>query len=121
MLIDTNILIFYLKGDPEIISALSTWKREGKPLFITTITVAEILALPKLTSKEIEKIMNFLQGFVAVPLDNKLAELVATIKRTYSLNLADAIIAGTAIDNNLPLITRDRHFRKVKELTIIYL
>jgi len=37
----------------------------------------------------------------------------------YRLHTPDAVIAATAFARNLPLVTRDRQLRKVKEITIV--
>ncbi|MBI3290848.1 hypothetical protein HYZ76_01040 [Candidatus Falkowbacteria bacterium] len=54
MIIDTNIIILYLNGDKKVINGLTEWKRQGRALFISSITVAEVLSLPNLTKSEIE-------------------------------------------------------------------
>lgn len=41
------------------------------------------------------------------------------LRKKYHLKLADAVIAATAIVYNMPLITADKQFRTVKELTLI--
>jgi predicted nucleic acid-binding protein len=53
MVLDTNILIAYLKGDPEIVAALGQWRREGRGLVASSISFAEVLALPALSGSEI--------------------------------------------------------------------
>ncbi|MCR5456443.1 MAG: PIN domain-containing protein [Bacteroidales bacterium] len=40
------------------------------------------------------------------------------MRRTYGTKLPDAIVAATAIECNVPLITADKGFRKIKELQL---
>lgn len=47
--------------------------------------------------------------------------LIAYLRREYHLSLPDAGIAATAIQSELPLVTRDKAFRKVSELKIVTL
>lgn len=37
----------------------------------------------------------------------------------YKINLLDAIIAATALKYNIPLLTHDRHFKKIKEIDVL--
>ena len=78
-----------------------------------------MLALAKLTPAQMDEIKSFLENFISVPLDDQLAETAATFRRNYKLNLADAIIAATAIDKLIPLASRDKQFQKIKEITVI--
>ncbi len=48
-------------------------------------------------------------------LKNKIVEL----RNTYRLKLPDAIVAATAIINNIVLVTADSDFKKIKELQLI--
>lgn len=119
MTLDTNILIAYLNNEPRVVKTLSDWKSSGRILFISSISRAEILALPKLSPNETEKIRNFLNSFLSIPFDDSVAENAALLKRIYRLKLPDAGIAATALTRNLPLVTRDRRFRKIREITVI--
>ena len=49
--VDTNILIYLLKGDPEIAQML-----DGKQLSISFITELELLSYPDLSKKEAKSI-----------------------------------------------------------------
>ena len=39
-------------------------------------------------------------------------------EKKYGIKLPDAIIAATAIKNNLPLLTADKGFKRVSELNL---
>jgi len=119
MLLDTNILIAYLNGESKVVKILSDWKSSGRVLFISSISKAEILALPKISSSEASNIRLFLNDFLSIPFDDSIAESTAFLKRIYKLNLPDAGIAATALTRHLPLVSRDRQFLKIKEITVI--
>lgn len=116
MLCDTNILIAYLNGDPSIIDVLH---ESSGSLYISAVTVVEVLALPKLSKHEISVIQDFLLTFVVIPLDNRLAQESAVVCRFYKLKVPDSIIAATALYLDVPLATRDRAFKKVKGVEIV--
>ena len=119
MTLDTNILIAYLNGEPGVINRLSQWKQEGRAMFVSSISVAEVLALPDLSPSQEEVILQFLRHFFSVPFDDNLAQTAALFSRRYGLKLPDAAIAATAVHRYTPLVSRDRLFRRVKEMTLI--
>lgn len=120
MLIDSNILIAYLNGEKIVIQKITNWKREGRILFISSISVAEALALSPITPSQLENIRSFLHDFfLSIPFDDELAQTVAWVRRKYHLKIPDAAIAATALTHSIPLVTRDTQFKKIKELTII--
>ena len=113
MLLDSNILIGYLNGDPIIGSTLRSWREAGAVLFISHISVIEILSYPTLSAQEIVAIEDFLSDFIVIPLDMQVSRHAAEIRRLYKLLTPDAIIVGSAIANNLPLATRDKKIRTI--------
>ena len=119
MVIDTNILIAALNAEPQATSALSKWKQEGRGLLISSVSVAEILSISTLTPAEITKIKAFLHHFVSIPFDDLIGESAGFIRRTYRLEIPDAAIAATAFLRSIPLVTRDRQFKKIKVITVI--
>lgn len=121
MVLDTNILIAYLNGEEPVIDFISSLKQQGRALFISSINVAEILALPNLTISDIKNIKQFLSEFISIPFDDALAETAALIKRLYKISLPDAAIAATALSYKTGLITRDKQFKKIKELRVVSL
>jgi len=121
MVLDTNILIAYLNDESIVIETIENWKRGGRVLFISSITTAEVLALPSLRPVDGDRIRKFLGNFVSVPMDDDVAESAATIRRLYRLEIPDATIAATALINGVPLVTRDRQFRRVFGLILVTL
>jgi len=45
-----------------------------------------------------------------------ISELTIKLRRRYSLKLPDAIIAATALSLEIPLLTADKDFAKIKEI-----
>ena len=91
----------------------------GPGAFVSTISLAELLSLPTLTSNETDAIVGFLRDFISVPFSERLARTAAQFRRDYNLQLPDAAIAATAFHHWAMLASRDRVFRKVKEITLV--
>lgn len=49
----------------------------------------------------------------------KIKEQTINLKRKYSIKLPDAIVASTCLIFELPLITADKGFTKIKELDLV--
>ena len=119
MVLDTNILIAYLKGEPRVLATLEQWRLEGRALVVSSISFAEVLALPGLSGNEILVVTRFLRSFLCIPFDERLAEKAARFARLYRLKIPDAAIAATAVDCGIRFVSRDQGFRTVKEVSLV--
>ena len=118
MLCDTNILIEYLKNDPVVVDIILELQRARQPLFVSVITITEILAYPPITPAEHVRITQFLSAFIPMSITVSTANRASLFKRKYRLSLGDAFIAASAEEGNILLITRDKAFSKIKEITV---
>jgi len=121
MTIDTNIIIAYLAGDPEVKENLSNWRLRGLPLLLSTVVETEVLSFPKFSPEELQSTLKFLEeNFLSIPLSREIARIAAELRRNYRLKFPDAAIAATAIYTNTPLVTRNlRDFKKVPDLKLL--
>ncbi len=54
-----------------------------------------------------------------LPVDRVIAESAGRIRRTTQLDIPDALIAATALEHGLPVMTRNRrHFERVADLIV---
>jgi predicted nucleic acid-binding protein len=51
----------------------------------------------------------------------KINEITISLKQQYSIKLPDALIAATALHENIPLLTFDKDFVRIKELNLVLL
>jgi hypothetical protein len=119
MTVDTNILIAYCNGDPTVIEWLDSRKQESRALFISSLSITELLSFPPLSLAQTEYAKAFLRYFISIPVGDELAETAAWFRKLYRLTTPDAVIAATALLQKTPLVTRDRQFLKLKEITIV--
>jgi predicted nucleic acid-binding protein len=119
MTLDTNILIAYLDGEQAVVDFILEQKEIGRAVFISSISITELLSLATLTDTDVKRIKGFLENFISVPFGNELAELAASVRRQYKLSVPDAAVVATALVHLSPLVTRDRGLRKIKEVTFI--
>ncbi len=112
-LIDTDIIIWVLRGDTKYEEFLQDLKDKGS-LSISTITIAEVYknVFPSEIVKT-ETVLNELQTWDVTSAIAKQSGLYwqEYIKRLKNLSLTDCMIAATANVNNLTLISLNvRHF-----------
>jgi len=114
-LLDTNILIDFLRGREE---ALTFFSYSEDYFLVSTVTVAELYSGVK-GDDEIQKIEKLLKTLHITPVSASIARRGGLLKKKYakshSLGIADAIIAATAIEENAELITLNlKHFPMIK-------
>jgi predicted nucleic acid-binding protein len=118
-LLDTNILIYHLKGDipeREIEKIESILKHS---FIISVITKIEFLGWRKHTFDGFLKAQEFLRHAAIIPVDSELADLAIELRRNNNIKLADALIAATALFNDLVLVTgNEDDFKALEELEI---
>lgn len=87
---------------------------------ISIVTQIEILSKKDLLETEISALKDFLKIAVIYDVNQDVAVKTIDIRLKYKIKLPDAIIAATAITQNLILISRNTSdFSKIKELEII--
>ena len=111
-LADTNALIYLLNGDSCMFPYLQ------KNLAISIISTMELVSFSGMTETEGQSIRAFINDCKEIALSNEIKEKTIEIRKKYRTKLPNAIIAASAIVNNLPLITADKGFNQIEELNL---
>ncbi|MBN8559566.1 type II toxin-antitoxin system VapC family toxin [Leptolyngbya boryana CZ1] len=117
-LLDTNAISALLKGEGQLVQLLQSADWVG----ISIISQIEFLAFVGLSRSDRKLFRQFLQRVEVVSLmasDTLLIQKTIEIRQQYRLKLPDALIAAMTLQNMASLVTGDREFAKVKELTIV--
>ncbi len=120
-LIDTDILVDYLRGLDEAAAWLESTQGD---LFVSAVTVAELFAGVREGSEK-QILEDFLRAFQIVPLDAPVAKAGGLLKRDYApshgTGLADALMAATAQAASCVLVTLNRkHFPMLPDVLVPY-
>ena len=126
VLIDTDILSYYFKGDKEVIKNFELYLQHHDLIEISIITYYEILGglLAKNALKQLSIFEDFVIDNLVIPMtDNSAkisAELYSTLRQSGKpVDDIDLLIAGIAIDNDLTLVTNNEsHFNRIPGLKI---
>lgn len=114
ILLESNIALCVLNGDSILVQYL-----QDKVFYVSFINELELLGYKKITSAEEAKIDLFLEDCAIVDINEGIKEITKQIRRKYSLKLPDAIVAATAIFLGIPLLSADKQFRHVSDLTFV--
>jgi tRNA(fMet)-specific endonuclease VapC len=124
-LIDTDTVIYALKGDEQVLKHFQETAAEPKALSV--VTYGELLygALKSQRRREnLAKVRRLQEIFPIVEATNAIMETYAAIKADIEtcgkpLDDFDLVIAATAISLGYRLVTdNERHFRRIEELQI---
>ncbi|HEY9341773.1 MAG TPA: type II toxin-antitoxin system VapC family toxin [Hanamia sp.] len=112
-LLDTNIILYILSGDKIIANYL-----RNKILYTSIICEIELFSYKSISLNEEKEIQKFLSKFRIISIDQSVKELSIQLRKRYSLKIPDTIIAATSISLGIPLVTADKGFEQISELTI---
>ena len=122
-LLDTNIVSALLKGEAIIADNLD----KAETAYIPIIVVGELYYGASFSSQvekntaDLKKVTNRYQ---LLSLDEETTAVYGTIKAALRkkgkpIPENDIWIAAIAVQNDLPLVTRDNHFKEIEELSIV--
>jgi len=125
-LIDTDILSYYLKGDPNVRKNFEKYLEYYDLIEISLITYYEITSglLAKNAFKQLSIFEEFVSENIIIPLSEKSvrisAEIYSTLRQSGTIiDDIDLLIAGVAIENEMTLVTNnDSHFSRIPGLRI---
>jgi len=118
MLIDTDVLIWYLKGNEKARDIIEN----QKGFFISVVTYIELVQgmRNKNELKELRKAFRDWNTKVIYINEEISAKAMFYIEKnilSHSLKLADALICATALTNGLSILTgNDKHYKIISEL-----
>ena len=108
-LLDTGIIVELLR------------KRKYETGAISTITLIEVLrGLKPEKSTKVKELIE--ESFNVLTIDNKVIKIYCNLYQNLKdkgvlIPDADLLIAATAISHNIPLKTKDKHFKRLKKLS----
>ena len=112
-LLDTNILVYALKG----ISSVIPYFDEN--CFVSVITEIEITGIAGLEKKELSVRQSAVDFCTVIPLTTAIKNEAIRLKQQFRIKLPDAVIAATALVEGYTLITADKGFKKFSSLQLI--
>ncbi|MEZ4862950.1 MAG: type II toxin-antitoxin system VapC family toxin [Caldilineaceae bacterium] len=119
--IDTDIVVEYLQGRPDaFVNAVLRFDA-----CITAVTLFELESVNTLTTRQTQLLYQVYLAVNTLAFDDEAARRTAQIIKEHRANqlqigLNDALVAGTCVAKQVPLLTRKiRSFRYVSDLQIL--
>lgn len=121
MIIDTDVIIDYLRGQKDAVDFL---EEHVEDTHLSAMSVAELYQGVR-EGKERRQLDAMLEAFTLLPIDSEIATAAGLLRRDYrnkfGCGLADCIIAASALHHELPLVTlNEKHFGMIKDVMIPY-
>jgi predicted nucleic acid-binding protein len=120
MVIDTDILIWYMKGNEKAYQAIEN----SNNFFISVITYMELVQGMR-NKKELNNLRKALLAwnskilYISEEISVKAMFFVEQHYLSHSIQLADALIGATAVTYGLPILTgNDKHYKILKDIQI---
>ena len=120
MIFDTDVLIWIQRGNLKAARVVD----RSRDRYLSILTYMELLQAAQ-NKKQQEYVASFLRefGFQTLGLTENIGHRAAVYVAEYTLShgirAADAIIAATATENNLPLCSGNaKHYRAIQELKL---
>jgi len=113
-LLDTSVLILHLRGTPEVSALLTQWAATQHDLYISTAVRTEVLA--GMHPREEKRTMVLLDSLTSLPVGTAIADRAGRLiynhaRRGIQVSFPDALIAATALEHDLILVTTNvKHF-----------
>ena len=115
LFVDTNIILYLLSGNETLAELL-----HEKELYVSFITQLELLGYQSISEKDQEILEEFLSQCIIIDVNNRIKDEVIRLRKNYKIKLPDCIIMASSLYLNMPLLTADSDFQKVKELNLVY-
>jgi len=120
MLVDTDVLIWHLRGNPQA----ARWLDRLQPLTISSVSYLEVLQGMR-NKAELVAVQKMLQQRkanvqpITEAITRQATELMETMTLSHGLQMGDALIAATALEHGLPVLTGNvKHFAAIPGLII---
>ncbi len=126
MILETSFIIDFLRNESNSVSKMKELKDNYISIQVTSPSIFElwsgVTSLEHSESK-IKKLSEFIQGQIILNLDAESAVRSGTIhgnlvKTGREIDVEDCMIAGIAMRNNIPVLAKDKHFKRIEGLIV---
>ena len=116
ILLDSNIVIYAAQADYSFLRQLVS---ENENAAVSIVSLIEIFGYPDLDEEDNRIFREMLNNVRILQLDENIAVKAIVLRQQRRIGLGDAIIAATALEHSLTLITRNTHdFRWIDNLDL---
>lgn len=119
-LLDTNFVINYFKGIFEGDARKFTDSIINGTSFISVITRIELLGLESIDAEDEIIINEFISDSTVFSLEESIIRRTILLRKTNKIKLPDAVVAATALEHNMQLLSHNiRDFKNIPDLIVV--
>ena len=112
---DTSALIHVLDGTQAVVRLL-----DGAEVFTSFISEIELLSSASAKAEELSRKRALLADTTIIDLNQRIKEVAIDLRKRHGLKVPDCLIAATAIHLDVPLVSSDKHFERLKDEVALY-
>lgn len=118
ILIDTDVLIEYLRGNEAVVRKLTDLYNNGEKLCYSPVTRTEIIAGLRKGEEEItSSLFSLMECFdIGEETGHKAGEYMKKFRSSHTVEIADALIAATVHDQDVSLWTFNKKHYPMKDI-----
>lgn len=128
IVLDTDVIVDFLRGDDDAVEAVEAWVSQGERLATTLVNAAELFrgvhGAPD-PARAMEELNGLLRTIVLIPFDrpaaHRFGEIMAALDQAgRPIPTADGLVAAMALGAGAKVATRNvRHFGRVAGLEVL--
>lgn len=115
LVVDTSALIHLLDGTKAVVDLL-----DGAEVYASFVTEIELLSSTRGTAEHLKRKKALLGDLTIIDINQRVKEVTIELRKRHGLKVPDCLIAATAIHLDLPLVTTDKHFDRLKDEVALY-
>ena len=116
MLVDSNIIIYAARPEDKVLRRFFAQQLPA----VSVISRVEVLGYHKLTEAARKQLEALFDSLRVLPITHEIVERAIHLRQQRKLSLGDALIAGTALETHLTLVTRNTDdFRWIDGLALL--
>jgi len=119
-LIDSNILIYTLRGINEANAFLNKIVDSDNDIYFSFITRLELMCEKDISAENKIKIDNLLSQLIRIDYNYRIEEQIIALSKFKKMKIPDAIIAASALFTDSTLVTRNtKDFQGIPDLRLL--
>lgn len=125
LLFDTSVLISHLRGEDEHCTKYVQQVAQGTLTgIISVLTITELYAAERLSEDGEHIVDSLILPFLAIDVESDISmqagRLVRRWRRSHGIGVIDALIAATALTEEVPIVTLNtKHFKFIPGLVVL--
>ena len=116
MVLDSNIIIYAVEAqNPKVLQFIA-----NNRTFVSPISKVEVLGYHNVSPANKQNLEAFFQKMPTLAVSDDVIDEAISLRQTRKMSLGDALIAGTALANNMPVVTANtKDFNWISKFTVI--